>query len=106
MGGWNGEHLSKILSNKGFVVDILITLDPVGTKVGVSLVSDIYWATPKPKCSYWINIYSNSTTFEIDNFIADVGGQWKPNSNDVAINFKTEFQHRFAGKMFTEILGT
>jgi hypothetical protein len=105
LGGWNGAHLTKILTNKGFAVDMLITLDPVGTKVGVSLVSDIYWDTPKPKCSYWINIYSDSTTFELDNIIADIGGQWKPTSNNLTINYETNFQHALAGKMFTEILG-
>ena len=104
LGGWNGAHLSKILSDKGFAVDMLITLDPVGTKVGVTLFSDIYWNTPKPKCSYWINIYSDSNTFELDNIIADIGGQWKPTSNNVTINYETNFQHALAGKMFTEIL--
>ncbi len=104
LGGWNGAHLSQILSDKGYTVDMLITLDPVGTKVGVTLVADIYWATPKPKSSYWINIYSDSNTFELDNIIADIGGQWKPNSINLTINHKTQFQHGFAGKMFTEIL--
>lgn len=105
LGGWNGAHLSQILTTKGYTVDMLITLDPVGTKVGVTLATNIYWDTPKPKCSYWINIYSDSTTFELDNFIADIGGQWKPNSNNVTINYETQFQHGLAGKMFTEILG-
>jgi pimeloyl-ACP methyl ester carboxylesterase len=30
LGGWNGAHLSKILSEKGYKVEMLITLDPVG----------------------------------------------------------------------------
>ena len=105
LGGWNGAHLSQILSDKKYNVDMLITLDPVGTKVGVSLVSDIYWDTPKPKCKYWINIYSDSTEFTRDNIIADIGGQWMPNDKNVTINYKIDFQHKFAGKMFTETLG-
>ena len=104
LGGWNGAHLSQILTDKGYMVDMLITIDPVGTKVGVTLVSDIYWSTPKPKCSYWINIHSDSINFENDNIIADIGGQWIPNSNKLTIYHETEFTHAQAGKMFTETL--
>lgn len=106
LGGWNGAHLSQILSDKKYNVDMLITLDPVGTKIGVTILSDIYWQTPKPVCNYWINIHSNSQEFEVDNFISHVGGQWSPTEEKTTIYHNTLFTHGMAGKMFKEALDT
>jgi hypothetical protein len=99
LGGWNGAHLSSILSQKGFKVKLLATIDPVGTKVGVTLFSDIYWDYPIPIKEYWINIKSDSSKFTTDNIIADLGGQWDPKSS-ANRNTKVLFTHAEAGKMF------
>ncbi len=99
LGGWNGAHLSSKLSQKGYKVKLLATIDPVGTKVGVTLISDIYWDTPIPVKEYWINIKSDSTKFTIDNLIADSGGQWDPKKS-ADRNKSVLFTHAEAGKMF------
>lgn len=104
LGGWNGAHLSQILSDKGYSIEMLLTLDPVGTKVGVTLISDIYWDTPKPKSNYWVNIYANPDSNEIDDYIAWGGGQWIPNKNSVDVFHEVKYHHRQAGKMFKEIV--
>lgn len=101
LGGWNGAHLSSILSQKGYKVKLLATIDPVGTKVGVTVLSDIYWNTPIPVKEYWINIKSDSSKFTKDNLIADLGGQWEP-KRDVERNTEVLFTHAEAGKMFFE----
>lgn len=51
LGGWNGAHLSQILTDKGYNVDLLITLDPVGTGADVKLISDITGLNPAQKPS-------------------------------------------------------
>ncbi len=103
-GGWNGAHLSQLLSDKGYNVDMLITLDPVGTRRGVKLISDIYWRIPYPKANYWININSAPDDHHRDDFIASLGGQWKPKSG-MQINYTSNYHHRQAGLMFQEALG-
>lgn len=104
LGGWNGAHLSQILTDKGYQVDLLITLDPVGTKIGVTLISNIYWATPKPKYKYWINVYISPENYDSSDFIADVGGQWIPPANKVSVMHISDTNHWNAGKMFKDIL--
>lgn len=48
LGGWNGAHLSAILSSLGYVVEMLITLDPVGEGVMVWTFSNIHREKPIP----------------------------------------------------------
>ncbi len=102
-GGWNGAHLSQILWDKGYNVDMLITLDPVGTRRGVKLISGLYWKTPYPKANYWINVNSVPKDHQRDDFIATLGGQWKPKSG-MQINYTSNCHHRQAGLMFMESL--
>jgi len=103
LGGWNGAHLSQILVEKGYNVDLLITLDPVG--IGTTVISDIYFQTPTPKTNYWINITTlpEAKDYEGDDAIADFGIQWVP-SNGVNLNDNCKYHHREAGKMFTKSL--
>ena len=103
LGGWNGAHLSQILTDKGYNVDLLITLDPVGTGADVKLVSDIYWTEPKPKTNYWIHISTFPENYRADDFIADYGGQWRPKSG-MQINDECSCNHGSAGFMFTKNL--
>ncbi len=102
-GGWNGAHLSRILTDKGYNVDMLITLDPVGTRRGVKLISGLYWETPYHKANYWININSVPDDHQRDDFIAILGGQWKP-IKGMQINYTSNYHHRQAGLMFQETL--
>ncbi len=103
LGGWNGAHLSQILTDKGYNVDLLITLDPVGTGADAKLFSDIYWSTPKPKANYWINICTSPENYQVDDFVADYGGQWKPKTG-MQINDECDCNHGSAGTMFTKYL--
>lgn len=48
LGGWNGAHLSQILSEAGYTIKFLVTLDPVGEGFLVWLSSDIYFSEPTP----------------------------------------------------------
>lgn len=102
LGGWNGAHLSKILSDKGYTVDMLITLDPVGEGAAVTMISDIYFSFPKPKANYWISISTDPKNYRFDDGIADAGGQWRPAKKDPKIYHDTKFSHGQAQQMFTE----
>lgn len=103
LGGWNGAHLSQILTDKGYNIDLLITLDPVGIGSTVTYISDIYWTTPKPKANYWINISTTPESYEADDLIADLGGQWRP-KDGVQINDKCLCHHRSASFMLNKPL--
>ncbi|MDW5417820.1 hypothetical protein R6242_14710 [Iodobacter sp. CM08] len=98
LGGWNGAHLSAILSDMGYLVRMLITLDPVGNGAIVKAISDIYPSKPSPKSAFWVNIryeegYLDSFTRGVirsssekekprdlvpffPNLVADFGEQW------------------------------
>ena len=99
LGGWNGAHLSQILSDKGYNVDLLITLDPVGAGSNAKLTSDVFWKTPSPKANYWIYISSSPNEYEQDDLVADLGGQWKPKAG-MQIRDECSYHHREAGQMF------
>lgn len=103
LGGWNGSHLFTKLQNKGYDTKVLITLDPVGTKVGVTIVSDIYWDYPNPKSDYWFNTFTSPSNYAIDDFIADTGGQWFPSGN-LLVNIINPYHHGEAGSMFKQIV--
>lgn len=103
LGGWNGAHLFDILQKKGYKVKVLITLDPVGTKVAVSLASDIYWDSPKPKCDFWFNVSTDPDELRQDDYVADIGGQWNPGDAPL-VNVSTKFHHGEAGNMFRHVL--
>lgn len=103
LGGWNGAHLSQILSDKGYEVNLLITLDPVGKGTNTQLISDVYWTTPNPKAKYWINITTNPDEYDADDYIADLGGQWNPKTLP-QINDMCNCHHRSAGILFTKNL--
>ena len=100
LGGWNGAHLSHILTNKGYVVDLLITLDPVGVGAQVKLISDVFWTIPTPKARYWIHISSSpENDYRQDDLIADLGGQWQPKTG-MQISDECSCHHAEARSMF------
>ena len=88
LGGWNGAHLSEILNNKNFKVEMLVTLDPVGEGVLVWVGSNIHRGTPKPKTNFWINILAKPSSPDSSDRVADFGERWivdkGPNINHIA----------------------
>ncbi|WP_281989727.1 type VI secretion system tube protein TssD [Aquimarina aggregata] len=104
LGGWNGAHLSEILTKKGYLVDTLVTLDPVGEGGTVTLISDIHLLFPNPKMNYWINIYTDPENYKQDDFIADFGGQWFPRKQKPHVMYTSKYNHGQAKEMFNEII--
>ena len=101
LGGWNGAHLSRILTDMGFHVRMLITIDPAGKGRFVYAVSSIYRKKPEPKADRWINITSTSFSNFYD-MVAALGGRWRPRSADV--DHITGLSHEDAGGMFTQAI--
>ena len=103
LGGWNGAHLSKILSEKGYNVAMLVTLDPVGEGAFVWLGSNIYYGKPEPKAKFWINIRATPTKPDQSDSVADFGEQWivaaGPNEN-----YTINTNHALANTMFVSPL--
>ncbi len=104
LGGWNGAHLSKKLKQKGYSVELLITLDPVGVRGGTQDVADIYRGYPMPLTRFWINIYTNPAKNEIDDYVAGLGGQWKPNNNNLTFFLESQLHHGEASGMLNEFI--
>lgn len=92
LGGWNGAHLSDELVKLGYKVKMLITLDPVGTKVGITVVADISWNYPKGSAEKWINISCSPESYGFSDLVADSGGQWRPKSGPT-YNIETTANH-------------
>lgn len=107
LGAWNVAHLSTILVDMGYQVEYLVTLDPVGKGVLVSVFSDIYWDDPKPKFkgTNWINIRAevDERKIEMDDKVADFGEQWDVMEGP-SINEVLPLHHREAEQMFTQKL--
>ncbi|WP_085578096.1 MULTISPECIES: alpha/beta hydrolase [unclassified Pseudomonas] len=100
LGGWNGAHLSSVLTDKGYKIRMLITLDPVGEGKIVYGISKIYRQIPKPKAEYWINIRAKK--IKDRNFsdrVADFGEQWEVTSGP-DVNGTVDVNHAFANEMF------
>jgi len=76
LGGWNGAHLSKILTDKGYDVKMLITLDPVGKSPTLELWSKIYNTLPVPAAKKWINIKAQPSHSNITDVVAWAGEKW------------------------------
>jgi len=72
LGAWNGWHLSALLSQKGYTVKRLVTLDPVGEANFLSSSSKFYSSTPKPTAKYWKNILADPKDDNFSDFIADL----------------------------------
>jgi hypothetical protein len=98
LGGWNGAHLSKILSDEGYKIALLITLDPVGKGFLVWLGSDIYYSEPTPVADMWINIHANPVESDVSDHVANFGGRWIVNQGP-AINATVNIHHAFASHM-------
>jgi hypothetical protein len=103
LGGWNGAHLSAILSDLGYTVKMLVTLDPVGKGALVGSISNIYPDTPRPKAGLWINILAKSSESNVSDWVAGVGEQWVLESGP-NVNSIMDVNHDKAVVMFTTVL--
>ncbi|MGY1888081.1 alpha/beta hydrolase [Pseudomonas jessenii] len=99
LGGWNGAHLSQILTDKGYIVKMLVTLDPVGEGVMVALISDIYWSEPTPKAETWINVRAEPDEMDRTDVVAWVGGKWDIESGPDVMGI-VKFNHYSALRLY------
>jgi pimeloyl-ACP methyl ester carboxylesterase len=102
LGGWNGAHLSQILTDKGYLVKMLITLDPVGEGVMVALISDIYWSEPTPKAEYWINVRAEPLDMDRTDVVAWVGGKWEIETGPDKMGV-VKFHHYSASTLYSQV---
>lgn len=100
LGAWNGAHLSSILTDKGYRVSMLITLDPVGVGIGVSIVSDIYASKPQPKSEFWINVTAVPKQKNASDNVAWMGGRWYVDKGPNLLA-TADINHADAGLMFS-----
>ncbi|SNV34917.1 Uncharacterised protein [Chryseobacterium taklimakanense] len=105
MGGWNGAHLSQILTDAGYKVKMLITLDPVGEGFLVYVGSNIYRRKPMPKADFWINLKAVPNKPDQSDSVAEFGERWNIKSGP-NINNEANLNHYNAKKMFTINLST
>jgi hypothetical protein len=101
LGGWNGAHLSGILNARGYNIEMLITLDPVGSGMGVNTISDLHKSAPKPAAKFWINIRADRKLREMDvsDGVAWAGGQWIVTEGP-HLNYVVNLHHAYALTMF------
>ncbi|WP_192561994.1 alpha/beta hydrolase [Pseudomonas gozinkensis] len=99
LGGWNGAHLSAILKEEGYTVKSLVTLDPVGGGMGVWMISDIYFTTPKPSADYWINVLAKPDNPNDSDNVAELGERWLMKSGP-DLDFSVNANHEAAGTLF------
>ncbi|KPN91672.1 hypothetical protein [Pseudomonas nunensis] len=99
LGGWNGAHLTKIMSDWGYKIKMLITLDPVGEGALVWLGSDIYMDKPSPVAENWINIKATPSTPDSSDGVADFGEKWIIDCGP-SINANVDANHYNASALF------
>lgn len=103
LGGWNGTHLSSVLTDKGFKVKMLITLDPVGEGKIVYGISSIYRREPIPKAEYWVNIRAAAVDWNVSDLVADFGEQWQVTQGPNVMG-RVDVNHADADRMFVQTL--
>lgn len=99
LGGWNGAHLSNILSSMGYNVEMLITLDPVGEGALVCIGADIHRAAPEPRAKFWINIRADPKKPDSSDNVAEFGERWVVKAGP-QLNYIADVNHYNARKMF------
>lgn len=103
LGGWNGAHLSAVLTDKGYRIPCLVTLDPVGEGKIVWGVSSIYRQEPKPKAEYWVNVRADAKDWNFSDLVADFGEQWDMKSGP-NMNGRVNVNHADAWVIYTSVL--
>ncbi|MDD1136082.1 alpha/beta hydrolase [Pseudomonas sp. TNT2022 ID233] len=100
LGGWNGAHLTKIMSEWGYRVQMLVTLDPVGEGALVWLGSDIYFDRPDPVAANWVNIKATPSNRDPSDGVADFGEKWLITCGP-SLNVNVDTNHANALGLFT-----
>lgn len=100
LGGWNGAHLTKIMSDWGYKVKMLVTLDPVGEGTLVWLGSDIYQDRPEPAAADWINVKATPSKPDDSDGVADFGEKWLISCGP-SINANVDTNHANAPRLFS-----
>ncbi|MHC8338219.1 alpha/beta hydrolase [Pseudomonas sp. HLT2-19-2] len=103
LGGWNGAHLSAVLSNRGYRIPVLVTLDPVGEGKIVYGISSIYQQEPKPKAEYWVNVRADAKDWNFSDLVADFGEQWNMASGP-NMNGRVDVNHADAWAIYIAML--
>ena len=76
LGAWSGAHLSQRLSEWGYRVEMLVTLDPVGSGLLVRLGSRIPYRRPAPRSGCWINVRAEPGRPDSSDLVARLGRKW------------------------------
>ena len=76
LGAWSGAHLSQRLSEWGYRVEMLVTLDPVGSGLLVRLGSRIPYHRPAPRSHCWINVRAEPGRSNASDLVAQLGRKW------------------------------
>ena len=76
LGAWSGAHLSQRLSEWGYRVEMLVTLDPVGSGLMVRLGSRIPYHRPAPRSRWWINVRAEPGRSNASDLVAQLGRKW------------------------------
>lgn len=99
LGGWNGAHLTAIMTEWGYKIKMLVTLDPVGEGTLVWLGSDIYMNRPVPTAEQWINVKATPSLPDQSDEVADFGEKWIIASGPV-VNVDMDTNHANAPMLF------
>lgn len=76
LGAWSGAHLSQRLTEWGYRVEMLVTLDPVGSGLLVRLGSRIPYHRPAPRSHCWINVRAEPGRSNASDLVAQLGRKW------------------------------
>ncbi len=76
LGAWSGAHLSQRLTEWGYRVEMLVTLDPVGSGLLVRLGSRIPYHRPAPRSHFWINVRAEPGRSNASDLVAQLGRKW------------------------------
>ncbi|WP_150540230.1 hydrolase [Actinobacillus vicugnae] len=107
LGGWNAAHLSHQLTDRGYRVRLLATLDPVGEGKLVWLGSNIHkLPQSQPNADFWINIRAETqATYDLSDIVARLGQQWHL-TNEPDLNQQLNIHHANVQRMLSTKLHT
>ncbi|MGY4819141.1 alpha/beta hydrolase [Pseudomonas chlororaphis subsp. piscium] len=99
LGGWNSGHLTSIMTEWGYTIKMLVTLDPVGEGMLVWMGADIYASAPTPVAEQWINVRAAPSVPDSSDGVANFGEKWLMTSGP-DLNVDMDVNHANAAAMF------
>lgn len=103
IGAWSGAHLSQRLSEWGYRVEMLVTLDPVGSGLLVRLGSNIPYRRPAPRSRLWINVRAEPGRPNASDLVARLGRKLQV-AGEPDIDQALDINHANAGALFCKPL--